>query len=140
MHECRRLASGQHRGDAQLVFRVAVAVGERIGQQSFADETLAVVFDRPLMTVQLALKTFEEFRMLHFQNGIAVISNWGKHQNSEALADIREKGRQRVAKYRAKRYIGVTTALQAALLSISLSISLSNSNSLLRCLWTRSRV
>jgi len=66
----------------------------------YTNETLAIIFDRPLMTVQLALKTFEEFRMLHFQNGVAVISNWDKHQNVEGLQKIRELTRAKVARYR----------------------------------------
>jgi len=66
----------------------------------YTDESLATIFDRPLMTVQLALKTFEKFNMLHLDNGTMVISNWDKHQNIEGLDRIRELTRLRVAKHR----------------------------------------
>ncbi len=72
----------------------------------YTDETLAIIFDRPLMTVQLALETFQKFQMLHFQNGSAVISNWDKHQNVEGLEKIKEQTRLRVAKHRGKLRLG----------------------------------
>jgi len=68
----------------------------------YTDETLAVIFDRPLMTVQLALQTFQRFEMLHYQDGKAIISNWDKHQNIDGLDKIREQTRLRVNRFRLK--------------------------------------
>ncbi len=68
----------------------------------YTEEMLATIFDRPLMTVQLALKTFERYGMLHLENGTMVITNWEKHQNIEALEKIREQARLRVARHRLK--------------------------------------
>jgi len=78
----------------------------------YTEEMLATIFDRPLMTVQLAMKTFEQFKMLHFDNDTMVISNWNKHQNVEALLKIKEQTRLRVAKHRANLLCNVTSPLQ----------------------------
>ncbi len=78
----------------------------------YTDEMLSTIFDRPLMTVQLALKTFEKFNMLHLDRGTMVISNWDKHQNIEALDKIREQTRLRVQKCRSKQVTSATASLQ----------------------------
>lgn len=69
----------------------------------FTDEMLATIFNRPLATVRLALRTFEQFGMIqisdeHFIN----ICNWDKHQNIEGLERIREQTRKRVQQHREK--------------------------------------
>ncbi len=68
----------------------------------YTDEMLSTLFSRPIMTVQLALQVFEKFDMLHLDGVSLVLTNWGKHQNAEALDRIREQTRLRVAKHRGK--------------------------------------
>src|SRR5699024_6195146 len=70
----------------------------------YTDEMLAAIFNRPVSTVRLALKTFQDFGMITIddENYIA-ISNWEKHQNVDALEKIREQTRKRVAKHRRKQ-------------------------------------
>lgn len=72
----------------------------------FTDEMLATIFNRPIATVRLALKTFEQFGMIEIneQNFISV-ANWEKHQNLAGLEKIREQTRQRVAKHREQKGI-----------------------------------
>lgn len=67
---------------------------------AYTEQTLAVQFNRPLTTVQLALKVLEEFGMIEVIDDILCISNWEKYQSIEKLEKMREQTRQRVAKYR----------------------------------------
>jgi chromosomal replication initiator protein len=46
---------------------------------------LATVFNRPLTTIQLALRTFEEFGMIEIVNDVIHVSNWEKYQNVDVL-------------------------------------------------------
>lgn len=70
---------------------------------AYTDEMLATVFRRPLNTVRLALKTFEQFGMIEIIDGTICISNWEKHQNASKLAEMREYNRIAQQKSRAKR-------------------------------------
>lgn len=70
----------------------------------YTDEMLAAIFNRPVSTVRLALKTFQDFGMITIddENYIA-ISNWEKHQNVDALEKIRKQTRKRVARHRKRQ-------------------------------------
>lgn len=57
---------------------------------AFTDEMLATIFRRPINTVRLALKTFENFGMISIVDGAITIPNWEKHQSLEANSDRRE--------------------------------------------------
>jgi len=69
----------------------------------YTDEMLSTIFHKPLNTVRLALKTFQQFKMIEMKQTAIHIVNWGKHQNIEGLDRIREKGRLRQQKYRQKQ-------------------------------------
>ena len=69
----------------------------------YTDEMLANQFGRPVNTVRLALKTFEQFGMIEVTDNIFRVSNWEKYQNVEELEKIREQTRKRVAKHREKQ-------------------------------------
>lgn len=69
----------------------------------YTEEMLANEFKRPISTVRLALRTFEMFGMIETTDDILSVSNWEKYQNEEGLASIREKNRQRQARFRAKK-------------------------------------
>lgn len=67
----------------------------------YTDEMLATIFNRPINTVRLALKTLQDFNMIEItDDNIICISNWEKHQNIAGLEKIREQTRKRVAKHR----------------------------------------
>ena len=70
---------------------------------AYTEEMLSTVFRRPLNTVRLALKTFEQFGMIEIVDGTICISNWEKHQNTDKLAQMREYNRIAQQKSRAKR-------------------------------------
>src|SRR5690625_4403809 len=70
----------------------------------YTDEMLATIFDRPVSTIRLALKTFEDLGMVGIDdNSFISITNWEKHQNIEGLERIREQTRKRVQKHREKK-------------------------------------
>lgn len=69
----------------------------------YTDEMLATIFNRPIATIRLALKTFQMFGMIEISDEHYInISNWKKHQNIEGLEKIREQTRKRVAAHREK--------------------------------------
>ena len=70
---------------------------------AYTDEMLATIFRRPLSTVRLALKTFEQFGMVDIINNAYIIPNWEKHQSLGKMEAAKEKNRQRVAAHREKQ-------------------------------------
>jgi predicted phage replisome organizer len=78
-----------------------IYLSERI---PYTDEMLATIFNRPLGTVRLALKTFEQFGMIEVSDDHFIsISNWEKHQNLDGLDKIRQQTKKRVAEHRQKK-------------------------------------
>lgn len=75
-------------------------MNERI---AYTDEMLATIFRRPINTVRLALKVFEQYEMIEIVDGTITIPNWEKHQNLDKLEQAKEKNRQRVARHREKQ-------------------------------------
>lgn len=67
---------------------------------AYTDEMLATEFRKPINTVRLALKMFENFGMIELVDNIYCISNWEKYQNIEGLEKIREQTKIRVARHR----------------------------------------
>jgi len=75
-------------------------LNERI---AYTDEMLSTIFRRPLNTVRLALKTFEQYGMIELINGVITIPNWGKHQTLDQLENKREYMRDYMAKKRSEQ-------------------------------------
>lgn len=69
----------------------------------YTAETLATEFHRPLNTVKLALKTFEQFGMINIVDNFLYITNWEKYQSQDKLEIIKEQTRKRVANFREKQ-------------------------------------
>lgn len=69
----------------------------------YNDEMLAHIFRRPLNTVRMALKIFEQYGMIEIINNTITIPNWGKHQQMDALERKREYQRNLMAKRRAEQ-------------------------------------
>lgn len=105
-----RLIESMPEGDTIIViwFKLLMLAGEIndegniyfTKELAYTDQMLATVFDRPIATIQLALKTFEEFGMIEIIDNIIHISNWEKYQNVAGLDRIKEQTRQRVSKHR----------------------------------------
>ena len=74
----------------------------------YTDEMLATIFNRPLSTVRLALKTLVQFGMIEISDEHFIsISNWEKHQNLDGLEKIREQNRLRKQREREKKKLSL---------------------------------
>ena len=70
---------------------------------AYTDKMLATIFRRKEATVQLALKTFEQFGMVEILDGVITIPNWGKHQNLDQLESKKEYMKNYMREYREKQ-------------------------------------
>lgn len=70
---------------------------------AYTDKMLATIFRMKETTVQLALRTFEEFGMLEIVDGVITIPNWGKHQSLDQLENKKEYMRNYMKDYREKQ-------------------------------------
>ena len=61
----------------------------------YTDEMLAVELGRPITTVRMALSIFERFGMVEIIDDILCLSSWEKYQNTDRLAELRAKDRER---------------------------------------------
>ena len=75
-------------------------MGDKI---AYTDKMLATIFRMKESTVQMALKTFEQFGMIEIVDGVITIPNWGKHQNLDQLEAKKEYMRNYMTDYRAKQ-------------------------------------
>ena len=66
----------------------------------YTDQMLATQFNTQLSTIQLALKTFENFHMIEVIDNMLFISNWEKYQNVDRMSEIRKYNR--IAKQRSR--------------------------------------
>jgi len=70
----------------------------------YSDEMLATLFNRPINTVRLAMKTLESFDMIGVnKDGVISIANWDKHQNIEGMEKVRLQTAERVKRLRDRR-------------------------------------
>ena len=74
-----------------------------LGRMPYTDEMFSTIFRRPLNTVRLALKTFEQFGMIEIVNNTVTIPNWGKHQSIDQIEAKNEYMRNYMKEYRAKQ-------------------------------------
>ena len=69
----------------------------------YTDQLLSTEFDRPLTTIQMALKVFQQFGMIDLIDDVLYVSNWQKYQDTDKLEQMREQNRLRQARFREKR-------------------------------------
>lgn len=69
----------------------------------YTDEMLATIFRRPVNTVRLAIKTFENFGMVEVINNTITIPNWSKHQTLDQLEERKEYMKNYMREYRDKQ-------------------------------------
>lgn len=70
---------------------------------AYTDKMLATIFCRKEATVQLALKTFEQFGMVEIVDGVITVPNWGKHQNLDQLESKKAYMKGYMQEYRKKQ-------------------------------------
>ena len=68
----------------------------------YTEDTLSMITDIPLPTVQLGLTIFAELEMIDSQDGAIFIRNWRKYQSEDKLEKRREMDRLRKQRSRAK--------------------------------------
>ena len=71
----------------------------------YTDKMLSTIFRRKESTVQLALRTFEQFGMVEIIDDVITIPNWGKHQNLDQLENKKEYMRNYMREYREKQML-----------------------------------
>lgn len=69
----------------------------------YTDEMFATIFRRPLNTVRMALKAFEQYGMVEIINNVVTIPNWSKHQNFDKLEKKTEYMKNYMREYREKQ-------------------------------------
>ena len=80
----------------------------------FSKEDLADEFDFEISTIELALKAFVEYDMIDlYDDGFISVRNWEKYQNTDKLAEIRAKDRERkrVKRAQEKALLGESTGV-----------------------------
>lgn len=75
----------------------------QMGQMPYTDEMFSTIFRRPLNTVRLALKTFEQFGMVEIINNTVTIPNWGKHQSIDQIEAKNAYMKKYMREYREKQ-------------------------------------
>lgn len=80
----------------------------------YTEEMLATIFRRPITTVKMALKAFEQFGMIEIVENVITIPNWEKHQSLEKMEKLKQQNRERVRRYN-QRQKALTNALTNAL-------------------------
>ncbi|MGH4117189.1 phage replisome organizer N-terminal domain-containing protein [Clostridium sp.] len=71
----------------------------------YSEEMLSTIFNRPINSIRLALRTLEGFGMLTIESDVLDIVNWSKHQNIEGLDKIREQNNARQSRFRNKKKV-----------------------------------
>jgi len=66
----------------------------------YTGETLSMLMDISLSTVELGLAAFARLEMIDFEDGIISIRNWRKYQSEDRLEARREKDRLRQQRHR----------------------------------------
>jgi predicted phage replisome organizer len=69
---------------------------------TYTNEMLSVLLKKPLEQVKQALTTFEMFGMIEICDKGIYITNWEKHQNTDALERMKVQTRERVKRHRLK--------------------------------------
>ena len=70
---------------------------------AYTDKMLATIFRMKETTVQLALKTFEEFGMIELVDGVITIPKWEKHQSLDKLEEKKKYDREYQARKRQEK-------------------------------------
>ena len=69
-------------------------------RMAYTDKMFSTIFRRKEATVQLALRTFEEFGMIEIIDDAVTIPNWGKHQNIDSIENKKRYMREYMTVYR----------------------------------------
>ncbi|WP_367362829.1 phage replisome organizer N-terminal domain-containing protein [Mesotoga sp.] len=66
----------------------------------YSIQMLSLIANIPQSTVELGLKTMQDFEMIEIDSEGIIVLNWEKHQNTKGLEKIREQTKFRTRRYR----------------------------------------
>jgi predicted phage replisome organizer len=69
----------------------------------YTSQMLSMISNIPVSSIELALKTMQDFEMIEVNDNGLIILNWEKHQNIKGLEQIKEQTRKRVQRHREKQ-------------------------------------
>lgn len=69
----------------------------------YSDEMLSTIFNKPLLSIRLALETFEKLKMISRTSKGVYITNFEKHQNIDGMERIREQNKIRKQRQRERQ-------------------------------------
>ena len=69
----------------------------------YTSQMLSMISNIPVSSVELALKTMQDFEMIEIDDNGLIILNWEKHQNIKGLEHIKEQTRKRVQRHRERQ-------------------------------------
>ena len=77
----------------------------------YTDEMLAAIFRRPINTVRMALKTFEQYGMIEITEDVICIPKWNEYQKLTELEAQKEQNRLRQKNFRDKQKLAIAEAM-----------------------------
>ena len=77
-------------------------------------EDIAIMIDREVDELQLCMSFFINEGMIEIVEDVYMLSNWSQYQNEIGLEEIREKNRQRQARFREKKRLLIEEIPKAA--------------------------
>lgn len=75
------------------------------GRIAYTGNMLSTIFRRKETTVELALRTFEQFGMIEIIDDVITIPNWSKHQNFDKIEKNNEYMKNYMREYRNKQKV-----------------------------------
>lgn len=91
----------------------------------YTEDMLAIIFNKPISTVRLALSTLEKLQMIELDTKGIFLVNFSKHQNLEKMMEIREYNRQKKQESRErKRQLLVNDNVKDNALTVNQNVNL----------------
>ena len=69
----------------------------------YTEDMLAVIMNKPITTIRLAMQTFDNLKMLETDTKGIYLMNFEKYQSLDKMEKIKEQNRQRQARFKEKR-------------------------------------
>lgn len=82
-------------------------------------EEMAIIFNRQLNIVRLALEAFKRYGMISMHNDIVRIKNWEVHQNIEGMERAKQLNAERNRKYRERKKLELPMVAQERDVSVT---------------------
>lgn len=87
---------------------------------ALTDEDMAIVFNRPLNTIRLALEVFKRYGMITLQDNAIRIKNWDVYQNVDGMSKIKQQNAERQRKFREKKKLELSAPKEESNVTVTL--------------------